>query len=340
MKEKLLAIRENFKDRIAGQIGEEELEQLRIQYLGKKGELTSVLRGMGALSAEERPIIGQLANEVRADIEQLLGEKKTQIAAEMLEKRLREEKIDVTAPAAERAVGGRHPLEQVRIEMCEIFRSMGFDIVEGPEVEYDYYNFEALNTPANHPARDVQDTFYITPHILLRSQTSTVQARTMEKVKPHIRVVSPGRVYRSDAVDATHSPMFHQLEGLVVDEKITMGDLKGMLEIFAKRMFGDDTKIRFRPHHFPFTEPSAEVDISCFVCGGEGCRVCKGEGWIEILGAGMVHPNVLRSCGIDPEKYTGFAFGMGIERIAMRRYNIDDLRLLYENDVRFLKQFR
>ena len=340
MKEKLLAIRDNFKDRIAGQIGEEELEQLRIQYLGKKGELTSVLRGMGALTPEERPIVGQLANEVRADIEQLLGDKKVEIASAMMEKRLRDEKIDVTAPATERAMGGRHPLEQVRMEMCEIFRSMGFDIVEGPEVEYDYYNFEALNTPANHPARDVQDTFYITPHILLRSQTSTVQARTMEKVKPHIRIVSPGRVYRSDAVDATHSPMFHQLEGLVVDEKITMGDLKGMLEIFAKRMFGDDTKIRFRPHHFPFTEPSAEVDISCFVCGGEGCRVCKGEGWIEILGAGMVHPNVLRSCGIDPEKYTGFAFGMGIERIAMRRYNIDDLRLLYENDVRFLKQFR
>nr|MBQ4318759.1 phenylalanine--tRNA ligase subunit alpha [Clostridia bacterium] len=236
-------------------------------------------------------------------------------------------------------VGKRHPLAQIELTMCDIFRSMGFDIAEGPEVELDYYNFTALNTPENHPARDVQDTFYITDKILLRSQTSCVQARTMENIKPPIRIVSPGRVYRSDAVDATHSPMFHQLEGLVVDKGITMGDLKGMLELFAQTMFGSDTKIRFRPHHFPFTEPSAEVDISCFVCGGKGCRVCKGEGWIEILGAGMVHPNVLRYGGIDPEVYSGFAFGMGIERIAMRKYNIDDMRLLYENDVRFLAQF-
>ena len=340
MKEKLEAIRKAFAESIAEQVEEDKLEQLRIQYLGKKGELTAVLRGMGSLTPEERPIIGQLANEVRADIERMLDEKKAQVKEAALEKKLRTERIDVTAPGEEISLGARHPLEQVRIKMCDIFRSMGFDITEGPEVETDYYNFEALNTPENHPARDVQDTFYITPNILLRSQTSCVQVRTMERIKPPIRVVSPGRVYRSDTVDATHSPMFHQLEGLVVDKGITMGDLKGMLEIFARRMFGEETKIRFRPHHFPFTEPSAEVDISCFVCGGKGCRVCKGEGWIEILGAGMVHPNVLKACDIDPEVYSGFAFGMGIERIAMRRYNIDDMRLLYENDIRFLKQFR
>lgn len=340
MKEKLEAIRKAFAESIAEQVEEDKLEQLRIQYLGKKGELTAVLRGMGSLTPEERPVIGQLANEVRADIERMLDEKKAQVKEASLEKKLRTERIDVTAPGEEISLGARHPLEQVRIKMCDIFRSMGFDITEGPEVETDYYNFEALNTPENHPARDVQDTFYITPNILLRSQTSCVQVRTMERIKPPIRVVSPGRVYRSDTVDATHSPMFHQLEGLVVDKGITMGDLKGMLEIFARRMFGEETKIRFRPHHFPFTEPSAEVDISCFVCGGKGCRVCKGEGWIEILGAGMVHPNVLKACDIDPEVYSGFAFGMGIERIAMRRYNIDDMRLLYENDIRFLKQFR
>lgn len=339
MKAKLEEIRRSAREILDRHIGEDELEQLRIRFLGKKGELTAVLRGMGALSADERPAVGQMANEVRAQIETWIEEKKSALKAEMLEKRLEAERIDVTMPAEKANIGSRHPLDKVRVEMCDIFRSMGFDIAEGPEVEYDYYNFEALNTPPNHPARDVQDTFYITPNILLRSQTSTVQARTMEKTKPHIRIISPGRVYRSDAVDATHSPMFHQLEGLVVDEGITMGDLKGMLELFAQRMFGEDTKIRFRPHHFPFTEPSAEVDVSCFVCGGKGCRVCKGEGWIEILGAGMVHPNVLRAGGIDPEKYTGFAFGMGIERIAMRKYNIDDMRLLYENDVRFLSQF-
>lgn len=339
MKAKLEEIRRQAKEILESKISEEELEQFRIRFLGKKGELTAVLRGMGSLSAEERPLIGQLANEVRSHIEQRIEEKKAEIKAEMQAKRLADERIDVTMPATDASIGARHPLEKVRLEMCDIFRSMGFDIAEGPEVEYDYYNFEALNTPPNHPARDVQDTFYITPNILLRSQTSTVQARTMEKTSPHIRIVSPGRVYRSDAVDATHSPMFHQLEGLVVDEGITMGDLKGMLELFAQRMFGADTKLRFRPHHFPFTEPSAEVDVSCFVCGGKGCRVCKGEGWIEILGAGMVHPNVLRAGGIDPDKYTGFAFGMGIERIAMTKYNIDDMRLLYENDVRFLSRF-
>ena len=240
---------------------------------------------------------------------------------------------------AKAEIGHIHPLTLVQRELEDIFVGMGFSIVEGPEVELDYYNFQALNIPENHPARDTQDTFYITDKILLRSQTSPVQARTMEVEKPPIRIISPGRVYRSDAVDATHSPLFHQLEGLVIDKGITMGDLKGVLEIFAKETFGEETRIRFRPHHFPFTEPSAEVDVSCFACGGKGCRICKGEGWIEILGAGMVHPNVLRNCGIDPEVYSGFAFGFGIERIAMLKYHIDDMRLLYENDVRFLLQF-
>jgi len=295
---------------------------------------------MGALSPEERPAIGQIANEIRESVENMIAEKKEKLSAELLQRKLESEKIDVTMPAKRFNLGHRHPLAQVEDEMCGIFRSMGFDIEEGPEVETDYYNFQALNTPENHPARDSQDTFYITDNILLRSQTSSVQVHAMERAgKPPIRVVSPGRVYRSDAVDATHSPMFHQLEGLVVDKDITMGDLKGTLETFARRMFGNDTKIRFRPHHFPFTEPSAEVDVSCFKCGGKGCRFCKGSGWIEILGCGMVHPHVLEMCGIDPKEYTGFAFGVGLERIALLKYEIDDMRLLYENDYRFLKQF-
>ena len=316
-----------------------DLEQIRVKYLGKKGELTSVLRGMGSLTPEERPVIGQLANEVRACIEEMIAQKKEELDKIKLAEKLKNEKLDVTMPGKCTEAGHVHPLTKVQRELEDIFIGMGFSIVEGPEVEYDYYNFQALNIPENHPARDTQDTFYITDNILLRSQTSPVQVRTMEKQQPPIRIISPGRVYRSDAVDATHSPLFHQLEGLVVDKGITMGDLKGMLEMFAKKFFGDDTKIRFRPHHFPFTEPSAEVDISCFVCGGKGCRLCKGEGWIEILGAGMVHPNVLRNCNIDPEVYSGFAFGVGIERIVMRKYNIDDMRLLYENDMRFLSQF-
>ena len=316
-----------------------DLEQIRIQYLGKKGELTAVLRGMGALTAEERPIIGQVANEVRAEIEASLKIKAEAQQNAELEKRLISEKIDVTMPAKVSAPGKLHPLIQVQRTIEDIFIGMGFSIAEGPEVEYDYYNFQALNIPENHPARDTQDTFYITENILLRSQTSPVQVRTMEHQKPPIRIISPGRVYRSDAVDATHSPLFHQIEGLVVDKGITMGDLKGMLETFAKTLFGNNTKLRFRPHHFPFTEPSAEVDVSCFVCGGNGCRVCKNEGWIEILGAGMVHPYVLSNCGIDPEEYSGFAFGMGVERIAMKYYGIDDMCLLYENDTRFLEQF-
>lgn len=314
-------------------------EELRIRFLGKKGELTSVLRGMGALSAEERPVIGQLANKVRAAIEAAIGEKIAELKEKALEHQLQREKLDVTMPGKEIPMGHQHPLTKVQREMEDIFIGMGFQVAEGPEVEYDYYNFQALNIPENHPARDTQDTFYITDNILLRSQTSPVQVRVMEKQRPPIRVISPGRVYRSDALDATHSPLFHQMEGLVVDKGITMSDLKGTLETFAKKMFGENTLIRFRPHHFPFTEPSAEVDVSCFACGGKGCRVCKGEGWIEILGAGMVHPFVLSNCGIDPEIYSGFAFGMGIERVAMKHYGIDDIRLFYENDRRFLEQF-
>ena len=336
MKEMLNQIRATALEKIA--VGE-DLEQIRIQYLGKKGELTAVLRGMGKLTAEERPVIGQLANQVRADIEAAIAEKAEALKAGALAEQLKAEKLDVTMPGKTMRVGHVHPLTRVQRDMEEIFIGMGFSIAEGPEVEYDLYNFQKLNIPENHPARDTQDTFYITENILLRSQTSPVQVRTMEKQKPPIRIISPGRVFRSDAVDATHSPLFHQVEGLVVDKGITMGDLKGMLETFAKTLFGEDTRLRFRPHHFPFTEPSAEVDVSCFVCGGKGCRVCKNEGWIEILGAGMVHPFVLENCGIDPKEYSGFAFGMGVERIAMKHYGIDDMRLLYENDTRFLEQF-
>ena len=331
----------NIKAQALEQIAQEgaDLDALRIKYLGKKGELTAVLRGMGALSAEERPVIGQLANDIRANIEEALTAKAAEQKEKALEAQLKAEKLDVTMPGAAPAVGHTHPLTLVQRDLEDIFIGMGYAIAEGPEVEYDYYNFQALNIPENHPARDTQDTFYITDNILLRSQTSPVQARVMEVQKPPIRIISPGRVYRSDAMDSTHSPLFHQLEGLVVDKGITMADLRATLSTFAQAMFGEQTKIRFRPHHFPFTEPSAEVDVSCFACGGKGCRLCKGEGWIEILGAGMVHPNVLRNCGIDPEVYSGFAFGLGVERIAMLKYHIDDIRLLYENDVRFLSQF-
>ena len=337
MKETLLKMKEEALAALAAP--EADLEALRIRYLGKKGELTAVLRGMGKLTAEERPVIGQIANEVREAIENELTARAQEQKTAALAARLAAEKLDVTVPGTVPEIGHIHPLDRVQRDMEEIFIGMGFDIVEGPEVEYDYYNFQALNIPPDHPARDTQDTFYITDNILLRSQTSPVQARTMEKRKPPIRIISPGRVYRSDAMDATHSPLFHQMEGLVVDKNVTMGDLKGTLEMFAKKMFGEETKVRFRPHHFPFTEPSAEVDVSCFACGGKGCRLCKGEGWIEILGAGMVHPNVLRMCNIDPDEYSGFAFGMGVERVTMLKYNIDDIRHLYENDVRFLSQF-
>lgn len=339
MKQALEAIRESAKRELAEAKGQQMLENLRVKYLGKKGELTSILKQMGKLSAEERPVIGQVANEVRAFIEQDLEKRASELKAEEIKRKLERETLDVTLPGKRHELGAKHPLTIVLDELKEIFIGMGFDIVEGPEVETDYYNFEALNIPKNHPARDTQDTFYINENILLRTQTSPVQVRTMEKQKPPIRVISPGRVYRSDAVDATHSPLFHQIEGLVVDKGVTFADLKGTLETFVKQLYGEDSVVRFRPHHFPFTEPSAELDVQCFSCHGEGCRLCKGEGWIEILGCGMVHPKVLANCGIDPEEYSGFAFGMGLERLVMRRYNIDDLRLFYENDVRFLKQF-
>ena len=315
------------------------LEELRVRYLGKKGTLTSILKQMKDLSNEERPVIGKLANEVRSNIEKAISTRTEELKKLELEHRLRAEAIDVTMPGKKQAVGHRHPLSVTLSNLEEIFLGMGFSIAEGPEVEYDYYNFEALNIPKDHPARDDQDTFYITDNILLRSQTSPVQVRTMEKQKPPIRIIAPGRVYRSDAVDATHSPLFHQIEGLVVDKNITFADLKGTLETFIKRLYGEDSVVRFRPHHFPFTEPSAEVDMQCFNCHGEGCRICKGEGWIEILGCGMVHPKVLSNCCIDPEEYSGFAFGIGLERIAQRQFNVDDMRLYYENDVRFLEQF-
>ena len=316
-----------------------DLSEIRVKYLGKKGELTAVLRSMGSLSPEERPAFGQRANEVRAQIEAEIERRQTEMKSAMRDRALRAEKLDVTVPGEDVPFGHIHPLSRVQHEIEDIFIGMGYSIAEGPEVELDYYNFQALNIPPEHPARDTQDTFYITDNVLLRSQTSPVQVHVMEKERPPIRILSPGRVYRSDAVDATHSPLFHQIEGLVVDRGVTMGDLKGTLAMFARRMFGSDTKIRFRPHHFPFTEPSAEVDVSCFACGGKGCRFCKGEGWIEILGAGMVHPNVLSGCSIDPEEYSGCAFGLGGERVALLKYHIDDMRLLYENDVRFLGQF-
>lgn len=315
------------------------MDDIRVRFLGKKGELTAILKQMGGLTAEERPVIGQLANEARAFIEEHIEARTAELKATAAAVRLKTETIDVTMPGTRRPLGKQHPLNLVLDEVKDIFMGMGFDIAQGPEVEYDYYNFEALNIPKNHPARDTQDTFYINENILLRTQTSPVQIRAMEQRKPPIRIIAPGRVYRSDAVDATHSPLFHQIEGLVVDKGVTMADLKGTLEIFVKKLYGENSVVRFRPHHFPFTEPSAELDVQCFSCQGEGCRLCKGEGWIEILGCGMVHPKVLSICGIDPEEYSGFAFGMGLERIVMRRFNIDDLRLFYENDLRFLNQF-
>lgn len=339
MKQQLETIRHKALSALEGARDEAELEALRVQYLGKKGELTAILKQMGGLSSEERPVMGKLSNEVRAAIEQSLAKRSQALRQQALKARLESEKIDVTLPGVPQRVGAKHPLSIVLDEIKEIFVGMGFEIVEGPEVELDYYNFEALNIPKGHPARDTQDTFYINENVLLRTQTSPVQIRTMEKKKPPIRIISPGRVYRSDTVDATHSPVFHQIEGLVVDRGITFADLKGTLETFIKRLYGEDSVVRFRPHHFPFTEPSAEVDVQCFHCHGKGCRLCKNEGWIEILGCGMVHPKVLQNCGIDPEEYSGFALGMGLERVVMRRYRIDDMRLFFENDVRFLKQF-
>lgn len=339
MKEEIAKIKENSLKEIKACTEEKTLNELKVKYLGKKGELTVVLRGMGNLSPEERPEIGSLVNEVRDELEKLLEEKQKEFKTKKLQEKLETENIDVTEPSKKVTLGSLHPITQIIEEVEEIFLGMGYQIADGPEVEKAIYNFDKLNTPPDHPARDVQDTFYITEDIVLRSQTSPVQARVMENQKPPIKIICPGAVYRSDSVDATHSPVFHQIEGLVVDKNIAMTDLKGTLEMFAKKCLGENTKIRFRPHHFPFTEPSAEADVSCFVCGGKGCKVCKGEGWIELLGCGMVHPNVLKNCGIDPEEYSGFAFGFGVERIAMAKFGIEDMRLLFENDARFLKQF-
>jgi len=339
MKAALEAIQEKARQALEGAKSLAELDDLRVRYLGKKGELTAILKQMGGLSAEERPVIGQLANSVRTCIEGLIAQRGKALKQGALTQRLATETIDVTMPGKAQRLGYKHPLSIVLDEIKEIFLGMGFDSAEGPEVETEYYNFEALNIPQNHPARDTQDTFYISDKIVLRSQTSPMQVRIMEKQKPPIRVIVPGRVYRSDTVDATHSPLFHQIEGLVIDKGVTMADLKGTLEIFAKLLYGQDVQVRFRPHHFQFTEPSAEMDAMCFSCQGAGCRLCKGEGWIEILGCGMVHPKVLQGCGIDPDVYSGFAFGMGLERMVMRRFGIEDLRLFFENDLRFLGQF-
>ena len=339
MKEQLEKIKSEALAKIDASDALEKLNEIRVAYLGKKGELTTVLKSMKDVAPEERPKVGQMVNEVRALIEKRLEETKTALARKAREEQMKREVIDVTLPAKKANTGHKHPNTIALEEVERIFVGMGYEVVEGPEVEYDLYNFEKLNIPKGHPARDEQDTFYINDSILLRSQTSPVQARVMEKQKPPIRMIAPGRVFRSDEVDATHSPSYHQIEGLVIDKHITFADLKGTLAEFARELFGEDTKVKFRPHHFPFTEPSAEVDVSCFKCGGKGCRFCKGSGWIEILGCGMVHPHVLEMCGIDPEEYTGFAFGVGLERIALLKYEIDDMRLLYENDIRFLKQF-
>ena len=338
MKEKLQSIKEEALKAIESADVPEKLNDVRVRFLGKKGELTAVLKGMKDVAPEERPKVGQLVNETRAAIEEVMEDTRRKMERAIREEKMKQEVIDVTLPSKKNMVGHRHPNTIALEEVEQIFVGMGYEVVEGPEVEYDLYNFEKLNIPADHPAKDEQDTFYINKDIVLRTQTSPVQARVMEQGKLPIRMIAPGRVFRSDEVDATHSPSFHQVEGLVIDKNISFADLKGTLEVFAKELFGP-TRTKFRPHHFPFTEPSAEVDVTCFKCGGKGCRFCKGSCWIEILGCGMVHPHVLEMCGIDPEEYSGFAFGMGLERIALLKYEIDDMRLLYENDIRFLKQF-
>lgn len=339
LKERLEGILDAANSLLESADSPEKLNDVRIKFLGKKGELTAVLKSMKDFSPEERPKIGQLVNDVRTKVEEKLEAAKTEMEKSIREAKLKSEVIDVTLPGKRHHLGHRHPNTIALEEVERIFIGMGYEVVEGPEVEYDLYNFEKLNIPANHPAKDEQDTFFINDDIVLRTQTSPVQARVMEQGKLPIRMIAPGRVFRSDEVDATHSPSFHQIEGLVIDKNITFADLKGTLAEFAKELFGKETKTKFRPHHFPFTEPSAEVDVSCFKCGGAGCRFCKGSGWIEILGCGMVHPHVLEMCNIDPNEYTGFAFGVGLERIALLKYEIDDMRLLYENDYRFLKQF-
>ena len=340
MQTKLNEILEEAKSQLEKAVDQAQLEEIRVKFLGKKGDLTQILRGMGSLSPEERKETGQKANSIRSQIEEMLEEKFEAAKRAAKEAQFVLEKVDVTEPGKPVKLGVKHPLTITMEEISKVFMNMGFSIVEGPEVETVFNNFDALNAGPNHPARDMTDTFYITDDVLLRTQTSPVQVRTLLKQKPPIKVISPGRCFRCDTPDATHSPMFHQIEGLVVDEGITMADLKGTLDSFAKQLFGPDTKTKFRPHHFPFTEPSAEVDVSCFKCGGKGCRVCKGSGWIEILGCGMVHPHVLKVGGLDTEKYTGFAFGMGVERVAMLKYGVDDIRLFYENDMRFIEQFK
>lgn len=339
MKEQLERIKLEALKQIESSEALEKLNDIRVAYLGKKGELTNVLKGMKDIAPQDRPKVGQMVNDVRELVEGKLEEAKTALAKKARGEQMKREVIDVTLPGKKNHAGHSHPNTVALEEVERIFIGMGYEVVEGPEIEYDLYNFEKLNIPANHPAKDEQDTFYINKDVVLRSQTSPVQVREMEKGKLPIRIIAPGRVFRSDEVDATHSPSFHQIEGLVIDKNITFADLKGTLAEFAKELFGADTKVKFRPHHFPFTEPSAEVDVTCFKCGGSGCRFCKGSGWIEILGCGMVHPNVLKMCNIDPDEYSGFAFGVGLERIALLKYEIDDMRLLYENDIRFLKQF-
>ncbi|MDY3984073.1 phenylalanine--tRNA ligase subunit alpha [Dysosmobacter sp.] len=341
MKEQLEAIRKQALEAVAGTQTGADLEAVRVQYLGKKGELTAVLKQMGKLSPEERPVMGQLANEVRAAVEAAIEAQSAVLAEKALAAKLEAETVDVTIPGKEVEIGHKHPMYTALDEFKEIFINMGFEIFDGPEIEQEDYNFTKLNTPADHPAREWSDTFYLTEDssVLLRTQTSPMQIRAMEEHGVPIRMISPGRVYRKDEVDATHSPMFHQIEGLVVDKGVTMADLKGTLNAVIREIYGSGTKTRFRPHHFPFTEPSCEVDIQCHKCGGKGCPTCKGEGWIEVLGAGMVHPKVLRNCGIDPDVYSGFAFGFGLERMAMGRFKISDLRLIFENDIRFLEQF-
>lgn len=340
MKEKLRQMMEEAKDRMEKIASLAEAEELRIKFLGKKGELTEILRSMGSLAPEERKTLGQVANAARAQLEEMINEKITLFKELRKQAEFEAEKIDVTEPGIVIPLGAKHLLTKTTDEIITIFGGMGFSVSEGPEVDTVFNNFDALNAPANHPSRDMSDTFYISDSVLLRTQTSPVQVRTLLSQKPPIKVIAPGRCFRCDTPDATHSPMFQQVEGLAVDEGISMTDLKGVLDSFAKKMFGASVKTKFRPHHFPFTEPSAEMDVSCFKCGGKGCRVCKGSGWIEILGCGMVHPNVLSVGGVDTEKYTGFAFGMGVERIAMLKYEVDDIRLMYDNDARFIKQFK
>lgn len=339
MQERLKQILEESKKQLQKAVSVADAEDVRVKVLGKKGQLTEILRSMGKLAPEERKELGQAANQVRSEVEKMLDETFENLKSKTREAKFKAEKIDVTEPGKLYKLGTKHPVTITIEEISRVFKSMGFTLTEGPEVETVFNNFDALNAGPNHPARDWTDTFYVNDDVLLRTQTSPVQVRTLMNQKPPIRVFAPGRCFRCDTPDATHSPMFHQVEGLVVDEGITMADLKGVLDSFAKQMFGPEARTKFRPHHFPFTEPSAEMDVSCFKCGGKGCKVCKGSGWIEILGCGMVHPNVLRMCGIDPEEYTGFAFGVGLERIALLKYEIDDMRLLYENDIRFLKQF-